>query len=63
MSMSPIDVQKIQERRYQLLLKLWKAAAGKQRERVDFLQVAANAGFDNEEAKQIYLFFQGRGIL
>jgi len=62
MSTSPIDVQKVQERRYQLLLELWKAAAGKQLERVDFLQVAANAGFDCDEAKQIYLFFKDEGF-
>lgn len=62
MSMGALDVQKRQERRYQLLPELWKAAAGKQLERVDFLQVAANAGFDYEEARQIYLFFKDEGF-
>jgi hypothetical protein len=49
MNYSDIVLRK-QQRRYQLLMELWKAANGKEHKTVDFMEVAAAAGFNEEEA-------------
>ena len=56
--MNAVNIQERQKRRYQLLLQLWNAADGKRLERIDFMKIAQDAGFDYEEAKQIYLYFK-----
>lgn len=48
-----------QSRRYGLLIKLWSAAEGKENIKVNFMHIAKNAGYDEEEAKEIYDYFNG----
>jgi hypothetical protein len=55
-------VQQKQERRYKLLIELWKAAEGKEYIKIDFLRVAGKAGFDEQEAREIYNYFNGENF-
>ena len=43
-----------QNRRYQLLVELWKAAEGKEYQQVDFMEVAETIGYEREESVEIY---------
>ena len=49
-------ILKKQERRYRLLIALGKAVHGKELQRVNFDKVAAEAGFDKDEAHEIYIY-------
>ena len=51
-----------QERRYQLLKELWNAVGGTEHKTVDFMLVAKDAGFDEQEATEIYDYFWGEGF-
>lgn len=55
-------VQRKQERRYLMLLKLWEAVGGKEGVQVDYMEVARAASFETEEAKEIYKYFMNEGF-
>jgi hypothetical protein len=52
-------VQRKQERRYLMLLKLWEAVDGKEYVTVDFMEVAQKAGVAEDEAEEIYNYLWG----
>lgn len=55
-------VQEKQRRRYLMLHKLWEAVDGREHKTVDFMEVATQAGFSEEEAKEIYNYFTDEGF-
>lgn len=55
-------VLKRQEERYQVLLALWKAAGGRELERVNFMEVAKNSGFGTETSKEILIYLTREGF-
>ena len=55
-------IERKQKRRYQLLLELWKAADGREDKDINVLEVASDAGFDEDEASEIYDYFNSEGI-
>ena len=56
-------VERKQKRRYKLLLALWEATDGRENKDVDFLKVATGAEFDEEEASEIYNYFNSENLL
>lgn len=55
-------VQEKQRRRYLMLHKLWEAVEGREHKTVDFMKVATQAGFSEEEAEEIYNYFTDEGF-
>lgn len=55
-------IQQKQAKRYSMLLKLWEAVDCKEHKTVDFMKVAKGAGFNEEEAEEIYIYFMNEGF-
>lgn len=55
-------VMRKQQRRYGLLLALWKATGGNEHKTIDFMQVAKAAGFPEDEADDIYTYLWQEGF-
>jgi hypothetical protein len=55
-------VLKRQRQRYQVLLALWKAAGGKELERVNFMEVAKNSGLGAETSEEILIYLTREGF-
>lgn len=51
-----------QERRYKLLLEIWKTSDGKHHNSVNFFEIAKKAGFGKEMADEIYYYFRAEGF-
>ena len=52
-----------QKRRYELLLEYWKASEGSEEKPINSLQVARDAGFEEDEEREIYQYFKNEGLL
>ncbi len=55
-------VREKERKRYAVLLKLWEATDGKELTRVEFDEIAQQAGLNDKEAKEVYVYFMNEGL-
>jgi hypothetical protein len=55
-------IREKERKRYAVLLKLWEATGGKELSRVNFDDIAKQAGLNKEETSEVYVYFMNEGF-
>jgi hypothetical protein len=55
-------IREKESKRYEVLLMLWEATGGKELTRVNFYEIAKQAGLNEADAKEVYVYFMNEGF-